>query len=531
VSPQTDENLNGPGDGCHELLLHLAGQLPDEGVTRARAGLAEGRVEELARDLVSALRDLDIAVPPAGADTLRALGADTGPLRVADQEADLPYVFVARLPNRTPSADDVELDAAAIEAVAQAAEDTGALGLWRAWRLPAEPGAPADQARRVYIVELEGRDPVGNPTAVTTARGTNSQTVGYNYDPADRVTEVCVDARDAPASRPEHLTFMTADGVDPIPDEVLTALARRNVTVGMTFGLAPVPGAEPAPGMSARRPAMVANGRRMLAAGVTMIAGTDAGIAPVKPPDVIRWAIPQFQLLGMTAVQALHACTAGAATALGLGHRKGQLRSGYDADILAVDGDPLSNPAALHAIRARYTSAVPPFRADPRAIDAILLLSCGRLAALPSFVRARCSGSHRPPLGAWVVVLASTGGKGGTFLPASVPSADRPGVRFARPGSRSEMGGCARLSGAVIGGRTGAVVARLLARAVGRVARVFLRLRGRRCRREQRCAEEVHLVLATGGGDEGGECGVLERLAVLVLVADADGVAEADQGG
>jgi len=167
-------------------------------------------------------------------------------------------------------------------------------------------------------------------------------------------TQAIVDALAAGMDSFEHLTFMTANGVDPIPDEVLTALARRAITVGMTLGLAPVPGAAPPPGMVARRPALVANGQRMLAAGVNMIAGTDAGIAPIKPPDVIRWAIPQFQLLGMSAAEALHACTARAATALGLGHRKGHLRPGYDADILAVDGDPLSDPAALHAIRAVY---------------------------------------------------------------------------------------------------------------------------------------------------------------------------------
>jgi imidazolonepropionase-like amidohydrolase len=56
----------------------------------------------------------------------------------------------------------------------------------------------------------------------------------------------------------------------------------------------------------------------------------------------------------MTAAQALHACTARAATALGLGNRKGRLYPGYDADILAVDGNPLSDPSALHAIRAVY---------------------------------------------------------------------------------------------------------------------------------------------------------------------------------
>jgi imidazolonepropionase-like amidohydrolase len=167
-------------------------------------------------------------------------------------------------------------------------------------------------------------------------------------------TQAIVDGLAAGMDSFEHLTFMTAEGVDPIPGEVLSALVRQAVTVGMTFGLAPVPGAAPPPGMVARRPAMIANGQRMLAAGVSMIAGTDAGIAPIKPPDVIRWAIPQFQLLGMSAAEALHACTARAATALGLGHRKGHLRPGYDADILAVDGDPLSDPAALHAIRAVY---------------------------------------------------------------------------------------------------------------------------------------------------------------------------------
>jgi imidazolonepropionase-like amidohydrolase len=63
----------------------------------------------------------------------------------------------------------------------------------------------------------------------------------------------------------------------------------------------------------------------------------------------------------MTAAEALNACTARAATALGLGHRKGRLRPGYDADILAVDGNPLSGTAALHAIRAVYVrgTAVP----------------------------------------------------------------------------------------------------------------------------------------------------------------------------
>jgi imidazolonepropionase-like amidohydrolase len=39
---------------------------------------------------------------------------------------------------------------------------------------------------------------------------------------------------------------------------------------------------------------------------------------------------------------------------IGLGHRKGRIAPGFDADILAVDGDPIADPDALHRIRAVY---------------------------------------------------------------------------------------------------------------------------------------------------------------------------------
>jgi imidazolonepropionase-like amidohydrolase len=167
-------------------------------------------------------------------------------------------------------------------------------------------------------------------------------------------TQSIVDALAAGMDSFEHLSFMTADGVDPIPDEVLAGLVAGGVTVGMTLGLKPVPGAVPPPGMVTRMPALIANGRRLVESGVQVIPGTDAGIAPIKPPDAIRWSIAQFQQIGLTTAQALHVCTARAAAALGVGDRKGRLAAGYDADILAVDGDPLTDPGALHRIRAVY---------------------------------------------------------------------------------------------------------------------------------------------------------------------------------
>jgi imidazolonepropionase-like amidohydrolase len=58
----------------------------------------------------------------------------------------------------------------------------------------------------------------------------------------------------------------------------------------------------------------------------------------------------------------LRVITTGAAEACGLERVKGRIAPGFDADILAVDGDPLTDPDALHRIRSVYANgiAVPP---------------------------------------------------------------------------------------------------------------------------------------------------------------------------
>jgi imidazolonepropionase-like amidohydrolase len=101
-------------------------------------------------------------------------------------------------------------------------------------------------------------------------------------------------------------------------------------------------------------PALIANAQRMYRAGARIIVGSDAGLGPAKPPDAVRFALPQLLQIGMSPTEALHACTARAASALGLGDRKGRIAPGYDADILIVDGNPLADPAAIHQIRAVF---------------------------------------------------------------------------------------------------------------------------------------------------------------------------------
>jgi imidazolonepropionase-like amidohydrolase len=64
--------------------------------------------------------------------------------------------------------------------------------------------------------------------------------------------------------------------------------------------------------------------------------------------------------------------TSRAAQACGLGHRKGRIAPGFDADILAIDGNPLDDPAAIRRLRAVYVGgrAVVPLTASPAGSEA-----------------------------------------------------------------------------------------------------------------------------------------------------------------
>ena len=152
----------------------------------------------------------------------------------------------------------------------------------------------------------------------------------------------------------EHASFWSEDGVDD-PGDLIAVIAAKRIVVGATVGLVPIPGAMPPPAILKRAPAIIANTRRMQQAGVRVVAGTDAGIAPVKPHDVLRYAIPQLIDLGMTPADALITVTSVAAEVCGLAATKGRIAEGYDADILAVQGNPFTDPETIHRIRAVYS--------------------------------------------------------------------------------------------------------------------------------------------------------------------------------
>jgi hypothetical protein len=85
----------------------------------------------------------------------------------------------------------------------------------------------------------------------------------------------------------------------------------------------------------------------MRAAGVRMIASTDAGIPGVRHAD-LALALPTFaHFAGLSPQEALHCATSQAAEALDIGDVTGTLAPGYAADLVVVDGDPLSDLACL----------------------------------------------------------------------------------------------------------------------------------------------------------------------------------------
>ena len=88
--------------------------------------------------------------------------------------------------------------------------------------------------------------------------------------------------------------------------------------------------------------------RAAFPAGVKIAFGTDAGVSKHgRNAD-------EFALMvefGMTPAAAIHAATVNAADLLGFGEEVGALTPGRRADIIAVDGDPLADVAALRTVR------------------------------------------------------------------------------------------------------------------------------------------------------------------------------------
>jgi imidazolonepropionase-like amidohydrolase len=140
----------------------------------------------------------------------------------------------------------------------------------------------------------------------------------------------------------EHGCYLDED------PELLALMAERGVFLVPTLTVYEYHRESRAPHVRERARALAAHHRetvqRALAAGVRVVAGTDAG-GHGHPPNAAE--LQHLVAAGLTPMQALQAATARAAECLGLERELGTVEKGRRADLVAVAGEPLADVRVL----------------------------------------------------------------------------------------------------------------------------------------------------------------------------------------
>jgi len=177
AAEQDGPGQDGVQDGvqaCHRMLLRLAGRMPDELLAWSRDWLAHGELGDLARAVVFWAVSQDAVLTEDDAALLSRLvteadGDPSGLTQLTLEDFDpFPYfAFGPEIPpdlgggTEEPADPGAQAGSAADEAAVLAvAAEPGAIGLWRAWRFPAD-GAPWPPPKRVFVVEVAGVDAPG----------------------------------------------------------------------------------------------------------------------------------------------------------------------------------------------------------------------------------------------------------------------------------------------------------------------------------------------------------------------------------
>ena len=144
----------------------------------------------------------------------------------------------------------------------------------------------------------------------------------------------------------EHGTYLTDEALklmaqrgtffDPTAD-VVNDLAAAGRGLRQRRAPAPRPDAEARP---------VDTIRRARAAGVKVVTGSDTGYGPASMARIGREVL-ELVAAGFTPLAALQAATTVNAELLRLDKQIGQVRAGFEADLLVVDANPLQQPATL----------------------------------------------------------------------------------------------------------------------------------------------------------------------------------------
>ena len=150
----------------------------------------------------------------------------------------------------------------------------------------------------------------------------------------------------------EHCSFHTPHG--PVLDQALieTMLA-KGIWAGITIGRAQ-PRAHIPPALVPMLEHRWTRIRTLVSAGVNFAFSTDAGISATKTHDVLPAELAYAATQGLSNAVVLAAATSQAAASCHLADRKGHLKPGYDADILAIPGNPMHTIDAILGPRAIF---------------------------------------------------------------------------------------------------------------------------------------------------------------------------------
>jgi len=171
--------------------------------------------------------------------------------------------------------------------------------------------------------------------------------VAATHERHRRVSAHVTDARflqtvvDAGVDDAAHVTW------DPVPDALHRQMIARGIPLVPTITVFAATGA---------LAGAQANLRRFVQLGGTVALGDDFGGLPttLNPQFVLGMPMPEILWMaeaGMTPMQIIVAATQNAARVCGLGAELGTLEAGKTADVLVVNGDPLSDLNALLNVR------------------------------------------------------------------------------------------------------------------------------------------------------------------------------------
>jgi imidazolonepropionase-like amidohydrolase len=142
----------------------------------------------------------------------------------------------------------------------------------------------------------------------------------------------------------EHCSFSAPNGIDFDP-ALVAEMAAKGVAVSPTVSV----GYRlwPDDGLRRRRAEVL---QAIVGAGCKVVMSTDCGI-PRVPHDALAGGMAVMaDLAGLAPIDVLRMTTSGSATVLGLADR-GRIAEGLRADLIAVEGDPLSDLGALERVR------------------------------------------------------------------------------------------------------------------------------------------------------------------------------------